>query len=123
MRGKPIATLAGSMYNVNPTPNRKNVPIAVFPDPAADGARQRVEDADLAGYTCIESDRLYRGYSGGIAPGDFVVFDDVGSYSVVMKPPFILPNVAIVECDEDTGEVHVIKRGETVDDLFATYRF
>ena len=123
VQGKAIATLAGSTYNVNPTPNRKNVPIEVVPDPAATEPRRLFEDADFAGYTCIESDYLYRGYTGEIARGDFVMFDDVGSYSVVMKPPFILPNVAIVECDAQTGRVDVIKRRETVDDLFATYRF
>lgn len=123
VRGKPIATLAGSTYNINPTPNRKNVPIEVFPDPAHGGGRESYSGVDFGGYTCIESDYLYRGYSGEIATGDFVAFDDVGSYSVVMKPPFILPNVAIVEHDAASDAIVVIKRREAFDDLFATYNF
>ena len=52
---------------------------------------------------------------------DLVVFDNVGSYSVVLKPPFILPNFPILELNKD--EVKVVKRGETFDDLFHTYEF
>jgi diaminopimelate decarboxylase len=119
VNGRSIATLAGSTYNVNPNPNRKNVPIALFP---ADGARGTYRGMDFAGYTCIEGDYLYRGYDGSIAEGDFVVFDDVGSYSVVMKPPFIQPNVAIIEIGAGDA-LHVIKRREVFDDLFQTYSF
>ena len=122
VRGKTIATLAGSTYNINPTPNRKNVPITVF---AAPGRARREPRAgvDFGGYTCIEGDYLYRGFDGEIAIGDFVVFDDVGSYSVVMKPPFILPNVAIIEIEGADQRIRVIKRREEFDDLFATYEF
>ena len=50
-----------------------------------------------------------------------MVFENVGSYSVVLKPPFILPNFPIVElCD---GQARVVKRKETFDDLFCTYEF
>lgn len=123
VRGKVIATLAGSIYNINPTTNRKNMPIEVFADPASTEPRTALTAVDFGGYTCIESDYLYRGYTGEIAPGDFVVFDAVGSYSVVMKPPFILPNVAIIEHDPIVDEIRVIKRRETFDDLFGTYSF
>lgn len=121
VRGKPIATLAGSVYNVNPTTNRKNMPIEIL---GVSGAvdRRRWSGMDFGGYTCIESDYLYRGYDGELETGDFVVFDCVGAYSVVMKPPFILPNVAIVEI-VGGDEVRVIKRREEFDDLFATYNF
>ena len=58
-----------------------------------------------------------------LAVGDFIAFDDVGSYSVVMKPPFILPNVAIVEPLADGLDYKLIKRRETFDDIFHTYTF
>ncbi len=120
VRDRTVASMTGSSYNINPNPNRKNVPIECFPDPFAT-TRQRVEDAFLGGYTCIEGDYLYKGFSGELAAGDFVVFDDVGSYSVVMKPPFILPNVAIIEPLQDGISWSIIKRGETFDDVFLTY--
>ena len=38
-----------------------------------------------------------------------------------MKPPFILPNVPVLDlCD---GNVELIKRGESFDDLFRTFIF
>lgn len=121
VRGKNIATLLGSIYNINPTLNKKNPPICVYH--SGDNEPQWFDDLDFGGYTCIESDYLYRGYSGKIAVGDYVVFGNVGSYSVVLKPPFILPNFPIVDYNDDTGHIVPVKDAETFDDLFRTYRF
>ena len=76
---------------------------------------------DFGGFTCIESDYLYRHYNGNLAKGDMVVFGNVGSYSVVLKPPFILPNFPIIDISE--GQLEIIKRGESFDDLFHTFNF
>lgn len=122
VRGRAVVSLTGSSYNINPNPNRKNVPIECFPDPAAQ-ERINMTGAYFGGYTCIEGDYLYKEFSGSLAVGDFVSFDDVGSYSVVMKPPFILPNVAIVEPLGDGVGYKLIKRRETFDDIFQTYTF
>ena len=121
IRGKSIGTVLGSIYNINPTLNTKNPPIAVY-HKEENNVRQ-YKDLDFGGYTCIESDYLYRHYNGELAVGDYVVFDNVGSYSIVLKPPFILPNFAIVDCSEDVGDVRLIKRAEVFDDLFHTYMF
>ena len=110
----------GSIYNINPTLNKKNPPITVMHD-SADSEAADYHDLDFAGFTCIESDYLYRGYDGPLAIGDFVVFENVGSYSVVLKPPFILPNFPILEIT-DHG-IDIIKRQETFDDLFHTFNF
>lgn len=118
VRGKEIATVLGSIYNINPTLNRKNPPLRVF---SAPGAPER-SDLDFGGFTCIESDYLYRHYTGPLAEGDYVVFGNAGSYSVVLKPPFILPNFPVLELTGD-GEAAEVKRSETFDDLFRTYRF
>ncbi len=123
VRGKTIATLAGSIYNINPTPNRKNLPIMVVPSLSLTQERFVFDCVDFGGYTCIESDYLYKNYRGSLAVGDYVVFDDVGAYSVVMKPPFILPNFAVVEWDVEKDSPRIIKRREVFDDLFHTYAF
>ena len=118
VRGKAIATLLGSIYNINPTLNKKNPPIEVY----AMGERQReYKDLDFGGFTCIESDYLYRHYDGKLAKGDMVVFGNAGSYSVVLKPPFILPNFPIIDITD--GKLEIIKRGEGFDDLFHTFAF
>ena len=119
IRGKKIATMMGSIYNINPTLNKKNPPLTVMHDETL--PTSEYADLDFAGFTCIESDYLYRGYNGPLSLGDFVVFENVGSYSVVLKPPFILPNFPILELRE--GRIDVIKRQETFDDLFHTYTF
>ncbi len=119
VRGKAIATLLGSIYNINPTLNTKNPPIEVV----ALGEEQKMyDDLDFGGFTCIESDYLYRHYSGMLAKGDFVVFGNVGSYSIVLKPPFILPNFPMVDISSGEG-CKLIKSGENFDDLFHTFVF
>lgn len=118
VRGKAIATLLGSIYNINPTLNKKNPPIEVYP---MGGEQKEYVDLDFGGFTCIESDYLYRHFNGKLAKGDMVMFGNVGSYSVVLKPPFILPNFPMIDVCE--GGLEIIKRGETFDDLFHTFSF
>ena len=62
---------------------------------------------------------MYRGLNGNIGVGDYVLFGNVGGYSNVDKPPFILPNCAMVSVKE--GETRLIKRKETYEDILATY--
>jgi len=123
IRGKKIATLAGSIYNINPTLNKKNLPVKVHHNVSNQSKRQMYTDIDFGGYTCIESDYLYRGFNGELAVGDYIVFDNVGSYSVVLKPPFILPNFAIVDYDDETNSIELIKHRESFEDVFQTYEF
>jgi diaminopimelate decarboxylase len=117
--GKYIATVSGSSFNTNPTSNKINLPMTVFSN-SENIEGYNYKGLDLAGYTCIETDYLFRSYDGPLSVGDFVVFDAAGSYSVVMKPPFILPQVPILELGED-GSVVVVKRQETFDDVFRSY--
>ena len=94
----------------------KNVPIRIFP---SGGTAQKVENAKMVGYTCLEQDVLYRNYSGPIAAGDYILFGNVGGYSLVDKPPFIQPNCAAVAVAQ--GKTRVIKRRETWEDIFHTF--
>ena len=121
VRGKYIATLLGSVYNINPTLNGKNPPVTIYSDKSE--GRGYYEDIDFGGYTCIESDYLYKHYQGLLSIGDYVVFDNVGSYSIVLKPPFILPNFAILDCSNDDGKIEVIKKRENFDDIFNKLSF
>lgn len=120
IRGKKIATLSGSIYNINPTLNTKNPPITIL---SGKKDRDHIEDLDFGGYTCIESDYLYRHFDGEVAADDFVVFSNVGSYSIVLKPPFILPNFAIIDKCSTVDNIIYVKEKEYVSDVFHTYRF
>lgn len=118
IRGQAIATVLGSVYNINPTLNGKNPPLTVL---HCGNETTDYSGLWVGGFTCIESDYLYKGYNGPLAKGDYLLFGNVGSYSVVLKPPFILPNFAVV--DMAGGRTRQVKRPEVFEDLFATYSF
>ncbi|MCR2048506.1 pyridoxal-dependent decarboxylase [Acetatifactor muris] len=118
IRGKWIATATGSQKNISMT--GLNPPLEVFD---GGGERKQYADMDIAGYTCIEADYLYRHYTGWLGTGDFLVINNCGSYSVVMKPPFIQPNVPVLDIGYGMDKVEVVKRKEGFEDLFRTFYF
>lgn len=121
VNNKSIATLAGSSFNTTPGAKSINLPIKIYHAEKPGSAKEYIS-LDMGGYTCIETDYLYQNYSGPLSIGDFVVFEAAGSYSVVMKPPFIMPNVPILEINDDSS-VAVLKRQESFADLFQTFQF
>lgn len=121
VKGKYIATLLGSIYNINPTLNKKNPPLTLITSDE-NKSFYYYRNLDFGGFTCIESDYLYKGYNGKLRNEDFIIFSNIGSYSVVLKPPFILPNFAILEIT-DRDDIEVIKRRENFEDIFHTYNF
>ncbi len=116
VRGKWIATVLGSQKNISMS--GVNPPIEII---AMGGEQKKYSNLDFVGFTCIEGDVLYHNYNGVLANEDAIVISNCGSYSLVMKPPFILPNFPVL--DICNGNVDVIKRGETFDDLFHTFNF
>lgn len=119
VKGKKIAMLTGSSYNMNPTVKGVKRPIRVFGIPEK---QKSYIDLNMAGYTCIESDYLYKNYTGMLGKNDFVVFKNVGSYSVVMKPPFILPDVAMLEINE-AEETELVNKEQKIDEIFSRFSF
>ena len=116
VRGKWIACVMGSQKNISMS--GINPPMEVI---HMGGEQQEYKDLDMVGFTCIEGDVLYHNYTGKLAHEDAIVISNCGSYSLVMKPPFILPNFPVVDISE--GKTELIKRGETFDDLFHTFVF
>ena len=116
VRGKWIATVLGNQKNISMT--GINTPMEVI---AMGGEQKEYKDLDFVGFTCIEGDVLYHNYTGKLAHQDAIVISNCGSYSLVMKPPFILPNFPVLDISE--GKTEVIKRAEDFDDLFHTFVF
>ncbi len=116
VRGKWMAHVLGSQKNISMT--GINPPIEVV---AMGGEQKEYKDLDFLGFTCIEGDVLYHNYTGKLAHQDVIVISNCGSYSLVMKPPFILPNFPVLDISE--GKTEVIKRAENFDDLFHTFNF
>lgn len=116
VRGKKFATVLGSQKNISMS--GVNPPIEII---AMGQEQKEYKDLDIVGFTCIEGDVLYHNYTGKLAHEDAIIISNCGSYSLVMKPPFILPNFPVL--DICGNQVEVIKRGETFSDLFRTFSF
>ena len=119
VKQKTFVTFDSSCGNMGEICQSKNLPIENNP---VSNEFEPVEDATFVGYTCLEHDHLYEGYTGLLCPGNVIQFMNVGSYSNVFKPPFILPNCAMVQID-DVDQVELIKRKECFEDVFQTYVF
>jgi diaminopimelate decarboxylase len=117
INGRSIATVAGSIFNISPHRRLRHLPVRVV-RPPDDAVRADHEKYDIAGYTCIEDDYLTLRLPGPLRVGDFLEYCNVGSYSIVMKPPFILPNVAILGFARETGELLLIRKRESARRLF-----
>lgn len=111
----------GSKYNMNPSPNRINSPIKILNfDPMSSVG---VKEAKLCGYTCIETDLIHDNFNGNISKGDLVIFEEVGAYSVVMKPPFILPDVAIIQFNDETNSFSLVRERQSFGDIFDNFKY
>lgn len=116
VRGRTLALVAGSVHNVKPTLHDKRLSVTTYtprPQPAPDG---RV--VDVVGYTCMEHDVLLADQPGPLSVGDVLVFEDVGAYTLVMQPPFIMAAPPVLWLDAE--QVHVVRRREQTSDVFAT---
>jgi diaminopimelate decarboxylase len=120
IREKEFVMVHGSIHNTKPTGKSRVLPSFDIISMNA-GQKHKVKNADITGYTCIEYDVLAYGISGEIAIGDYLEFNNVGAYSMMYKPPFIKGQPYILSKKEN--EYQVIKENETLDHIFATYKF
>ena len=118
-RGHSFAVLDTGIHMLGETCTLKQLPVRVVP---CGNPQHQFDAVDLTGYTCLEQDVVYKDFSGKLAVGDYVVFGNVGGYSNVLKPPFILPNCAMIAHTE-SDEYVLVKRAETGEDLLQTYIF
>ncbi|MDT8425488.1 MAG: hypothetical protein RQ733_05890 [Methyloprofundus sp.] len=115
-----IALAAASRYDIKPTLSHRNLPAAVFPAPDSGSHQQGV--FDIVGSTCMEDDILHHNYSGQLGVNDYIVFDNVGAYTNVLRPPFINFASPILSINAQEN-IEIIRRRETLNDIFSTYTF
>lgn len=113
VQGKTFLMMDCSKFNLGAIAGVKNVPIKVY----RFSKGEHVENADMVGYTCIEDDVVYHGFTGVIGVGDKVLFKNVGAYSNTFSPQFIMPTIGMVE---DNGKV--LKRRNVYKDVFGRYQ-
>jgi len=114
-----IALAAASRYDIKPTLSDRNLPIKVFSAPYG-YSQQGI--FDIVGSTCMENDLLHHNYSGELGVNDYIVFDNVGAYTNVLRPPFINFASPILSIDAQEN-IEIIRRRETLNDIFSTYTF
>lgn len=113
IKGKCFVNLDGSIHNLGEICKLKKLPIKIVHN---GGTLHVLENADLCGYTCLEQDIMYSGFSGEIGVGDYVIFENVGGYSLTCKPPFIRADYPMY-----TKDGLLIKRAQTNKEVFESY--
>jgi diaminopimelate decarboxylase len=121
MRSRQIALVVGSYHNVKPTMTDKNLSLTVHRSPEDNRQRKLSGSIDIVGYTCMENDSLYANYRGEVGIGDYITVENMGAYTIVFKPPFIRPNPPIVSYNSVLNEYQLVRRKETMQDVFCTY--
>lgn len=53
------------------------------------GIQKMLNDFTITGCTCLENDIMKKGFNGKLAAGDFIVFKNVGAYSLCFSNAFI----------------------------------
>ncbi len=71
----------------------KDIPARVI----GDSKGPEVNDAIIAGNTCLEFDYLKKGFSGRVEVGDRILFSNVGAYSIGASRQFITPRIPVVD--------------------------
>jgi diaminopimelate decarboxylase len=117
IKGQEFVVLNCSKDNLGDICKMKRLPLQIVQN---SNRIEYLSSASFVGYTCLEHDVMYTGYNGPLGIGDYAVFGNVGGYSNVSKPPFILWNCPMIVMHND-GTFDIIKRGETFEDVFSTY--
>jgi diaminopimelate decarboxylase len=117
-RGQRLALVDASIYNVKPTKSKRNLPMQVL---GKHDTTPQEKTTHVVGFTCMEDDILYSHYPFTIEAGDFLLFSNVGAYSFILKPPFIMPCQAVYVFEG--GKLRVTKQKEIIEEMLAVYKF
>jgi len=116
--GRTVINVAGSLFHTSPNTRRVDFPVRVV----ASAQRESVEGTRLVGgCTAVDGDWLSVDMPNDteVCEGDFLVFGDVGAYSISMGTHFTDPLPAVVE-RESTGW-RVMRRRPTFAETLAGF--
>lgn len=88
------ALLDTSINSINPTRTTTRPALHAV---TAHSPKGSVRNFRLVGNTCMENDVICEDFSGHLEPGDFVVVENRGAYSLNYTPPFITPCPAVID--------------------------
>lgn len=111
----------GSVHNIKPTMHKNNLPFRVIKKNLVSEEKGTYH---IVGYTCMEKDYLAHDLTGEIPQkDDYIIFENVGAYTIVFNPPFIKERPPILA--KDSNEIFVVRKKETIKQFFneELYRF
>lgn len=116
IKGKDFVVLDCSKHNLGEICTLKKLPIKIIHNSLN---YHFLKNALFVGYTCLEHDVMSINYNGKLGLNDYIIFSNIGGYSIVNKPPFILPNCPMISIEGN--KFKLIKRKETFNDVLQTF--
>ncbi|NMD70853.1 diaminopimelate decarboxylase [Bacillus sp. DNRA2] len=114
IRGQQFVVVDGSVHNVKPTMHRNNLPMEIIRRNPGSAATHSFH---IVGYTCMEKDYLAHELKCELPQiNDYIIFDNVGAYTIVFNPPFIKERPSIVAAVDD--EFFSVRKQETLKQFF-----
>jgi diaminopimelate decarboxylase len=103
----------GTIQNIKPTMHTMNLPMKHL----RIGDRQYTNGRfNVVGHTCMERDYLSIGLVDKIPhPGDFLVYSNVGAYTIVFNPPFIKERPPIIA--QEGNKLWIVRRLEKLNNF------
>ncbi|MEH7251325.1 hypothetical protein V7111_04295 [Neobacillus niacini] len=115
IKDKNFVLVDGSVHNIKPTMHKKNLPMQIVRQSMA--KNHSSENFNIVGYTCLEKDYLAHNFNDKIPQiNDYIIFENVGAYTIVFNPSFIKEKPAIIA--NDNNEIFVVRKKETIQQFF-----
>lgn len=113
IKGKIYYTIAATMNDISAI--RKRIPgEVVFFSNKPKICVGKEKNACVVGFTCLEDDIIVENIDRELQIGDFVIFTNVGAYSLSLRPEFIRGCPAIL-LKKNEGEIVVVRYPQRVD--------
>ena len=115
-----VASTYGTFFNTNPNNRKIRLPYSVL-NFKSNKNSSLVDNCKFSGFTCIEDDYFVDNYKGRLNLDSLLVIHNCGSYSIVMKPPFIAMNCPIYSLENN--KVILVKKEDLFENIFESYVF
>lgn len=103
----------GSIHNIKPTMHSTNLPMDHI---KKHDSRYETGQFNVVGVTCMEKDYLVNNYQADIPrPGDYLMFRNVGAYTIVFDPPFIKERPPIIV--KEKNNYKIVRKREKLKDF------
>ncbi|MFJ5713892.1 diaminopimelate decarboxylase [Neobacillus sp. NPDC093127] len=114
IREQTFVLVDGSVHNIKPTMHKHNLPMKIIRKSEIAEAQQVYS---VVGYTCMEKDYLAHKLLTELPQkSDYIIFENVGAYTIVFNPPFIKERPCILAADD--GEVFIVRKKESIKQFF-----